>query len=463
MKKIAFHNLGCKVNSYELESIIENFQKHGYEIVDFSQKADIYIVNTCTVTNIADRKSRQMLHKAKALSPESIVVALGCYVQTDTEGAAKDEAIDLLIGNNEKGRTLEYVEKLLKLREDRVGEDIGTGNISAFYDTKTFEGRTIGDLTQKSEYENMSINKTEEHTRAFVKIQDGCDQFCSYCAIPLARGRVRSRSKEDTISEIKSLRDNGYREIVVTGIHLSSYGLTDAYNIFARGDAYNEALLELIAEIAQIDGIDRIRLGSLEPRLITREFMERLSKIDKVCPHFHLSLQSGSDTVLKRMNRQYSSGEFLDKAAIIREYYEHPAITTDIIAGFPAESEEEFLETVSFANKVNLYETHVFKYSRRKGTVADKMPGQHTDKVKSHRSSILMEDAAKRKDDFVRYYLGKTVELLTEDIELIGGNSYRVGYTPEYVKCAVSGDNPENVLVTGKGKSILEGGVLLLE
>ena len=446
MKKVAFHNLGCKVNSYELDGIIQTFQKRGYEIVDFAQKADIYIVNTCTVTNIADRKSRQMLHRAKTLNPKALVVALGCYVQTNAKEAAVDEAIDLLIGNNEKSKTLEYVEAFM---EEREAAD------------KTLSGRTVKDLSRGSEYEDFRVEESNEHTRAYIKIQDGCDQFCSYCAIPLARGRVRSRSIEDTVEEIKGLAANGYKEIVLTGIHLSSYGLKDAYNIFAKGDAVNTSLIEVIKAVAAIDGIERIRLGSLEPRLITDDFLKGLTAAGKVCPHFHLSLQSGCDSVLKRMNRQYTAAEYKEKAELIRKYFDHPAITTDIIVGFPGESEEEFEITRRLAGQVNLYEAHIFKYSRRRGTAADKMPGQLTDREKSKRSDILIREGKERRHDFVSYYIGKRVEVLGEDTEEIEGKSYRVGYTREYVKCALPLTVNENDIVSAQGERLIGEDVLL--
>lgn len=451
MKKVAFHNLGCKVNSYELDGIMQNFQKAGYEIVDFAQEADIYVVNTCSVTNVADRKSRQMLHRAKALNPNALVVATGCYVQTDSEGAKVDESIDLIIGNNEKAKLFDYVEEYL---DEKSKGCLNSNNA----DAKTLGGKTIADLKAPIEYENFMIEGSLEHTRAYIKIQDGCDQFCSYCSIPLARGRVRSKKKEDVVEEVKRLAANGYKEIVLTGIHLSSYGLNDAYNIFASGDAYNEELLLVIEMISKVDGIERIRLGSLEPRLITDEFLNRLSKVAKVCPHFHLSLQSGCDSVLKRMNRQYTSAEYAEKTKLIRKYYNHPAITTDVIVGFPGENEEEFEATDKFLDLIDLYETHIFKYSRRKGTKADKMPGQLTDKIKSHRSKILMDKDAKHRQAFLEYYLGKEVEILTEDIETINGISYRMGYTKEYVRCAVDDAiHPEGVICKATGNAVVNG------
>ncbi len=424
MKKVAFHNLGCKVNSYELDGISQMFQKRGYEIVDFAQKADVYIVNTCTVTNIADRKSRQMLSRAKRLNPEAVVVAAGCYVQNDPEGAALNPSVDIIVGNNHKARIVDIVEDYIAGK----GED-----------------RFVSDLSKPCEYENISISKTAGHTRAFMKIQDGCNQFCSYCAIPLARGRARSRDIGPIKAEAEELARNGYKEIVVTGIHLSSFGI-DIYNIPADKGETNTALLDAVEAIADTEGIERVRLGSLEPRLLTDEFVKRLSGIGKLCPHFHISLQSGSDSVLKRMNRHYTTAEFEEKVTLLRRYFEHPAITTDIITGFPGETEEEFEETRAFLNKVNLYECHVFKYSRRKGTVADKMKGQLTDAVKSERSDILIAESDIRKHDFMSYYVGKRVKILTEDEETLDGVTYTVGYTPEYVR--VLGPETESGKIT---------------
>ncbi len=418
MKKVAFHNLGCKVNSYELDGISQMFQKRGYEIVDFAQKADIYIVNTCTVTNIADRKSRQMLGRARAQNPDAVVVATGCYVQSDPKKAAEDDAVDIIVGNDHKSEIVDIVEDYLAS---------GTAD-------KMLGGRTVSDLTVNCEYEELSISATSGNTRAYIKIQDGCDQFCSYCAIPFARGRTRSRKTEDIAAEALRLAKNGYKEVVITGIHISSYGLDGEYNTFIKSQKTNTALLDAIEAVASTEGIERVRLSSLEPRLITEDFVARLSKIKKLCPHFHLSLQSGSDTVLARMNRHYTTAEYEEKAALIRRYFEHPAITTDIIVGFPGETEEEYEETRAFLDKVNLYECHVFKYSRRRGTVADRMDGQLTDAQKSARSAILIRESEARKRDFMRYYEGKTVSVLTEDSQVVDGKVMTFGYTPEYVK-----------------------------
>ena len=431
MKKVAFHNLGCKVNSYELDGISQMFQKRGYEIVEFAQKADIYIVNTCTVTNIADHKSRQMINRAKALNPDAIVVAAGCYVQHDPEKAVANPSVDIAVGNNHKAEIVDIVEDYIRSRA-LSGENHTPAVCEK--DEKTLGGRTISDLAKECSYEELPISATSGHTRAFMKIQDGCNQFCSYCAIPLARGRVRSRAKEDIIAEASRLAKAGYKEVVITGIHLSSYGLESAYNSVAKSGETNTALLDVIRAVADIDGIYRIRLGSLEPRLMTEEFTGSLAGIKKLCPHFHLSLQSGADTVLERMNRHYTTAEYAEKVALIRKNFEHPAITTDIITGFPGETEEEFDKTRAFLDEVNLYECHVFKYSRRRGTAADKMDGQLPERVKAERSEILIGDSNRRKHDFMSYYVGKQVEVLTEDTEYTDGILTTIGYTPEYVK-----------------------------
>ena len=362
MKKVAIHSLGCKVNSYEAESMEIMLRDEGYEIVPFSEdvQADIYIINTCSVTNIADRKSRQMLHKAKKMNPEAVVVAAGCYVQADPDGVKKDECVDIILGNNMK---ISIVEAL----NDYFG---GSDKTSYLVD--------INDKYQ--EYESLKINQTGEHTRAYIKIQDGCNQFCSYCIIPYVRGRVRSRKPEDIVNEVKTLAATGVKEVVLTGIHISSYG-TDLENI---------SLIELIEAIHEIEGIKRIRLGSLEPRIITEEFAKRIAGLEKICPHFHLSLQSGCDKTLKAMNRKYNTEEYYEGCVRLREVFENPAITTDVIVGFPGETEEDFLETRKFLEKVHFYEMHIFKYSRRKGTVADKMKEQVADTVKSERSAVLL-------------------------------------------------------------------------
>ena len=431
-QKVAFHNLGCKVNSYELEFVQQRFTENDFRIVPFDQKADIYVVNTCTVTNIADRKSRQMLHRAKTLNPDAIVVAMGCYVETSKDEARKDLGIDVLIGNSDKGHAYEKIVEFLNNKDSNNTED---------------KHLLVNDINETKEYDEFKLSFTTEHTRVHVKIQDGCNQFCSYCAIPLARGRVRSRKIEDIVSEIEGLCRNNYKEFVLTGIHLSSYGMEN-YNIemsnenpVGYSEYENAKLIDAIEAVAKIKGVKRIRLGSLEPRIITEDFLKRLVATGKICPHFHLSLQSGSDSVLKRMNRRYSTDEFLEKTKLIREYFIHAGITTDVIAGFPGETNEEFTETREYMNKVDFYEAHIFKYSRRRGTLADKMDNQLTDKEKSVRSEILIKDANERSRKFREYYIGKRAEVLFEEIIIMGGEDYLTGYTREYVKVALkSGD-----------------------
>ena len=395
MKKVAIHSLGCKVNSYEAESMEIMLRDEGYEIVPFNEdvQADIYIINTCSVTNIADRKSRQMLHKAKKMNPEAVVVAAGCYVQADPDGVKKDECVDIVLGNNMK---ISIVEAL----NDYFG---GSDKTSYLVD--------INDKYQ--EYESLKINQTGEHTRAYIKIQDGCNQFCSYCIIPYVRGRVRSRKPEDIVNEVKTLAATGVKEVVLTGIHISSYG-TDLENI---------SLIELIEAIHEIEGIKRIRLGSLEPRIITEEFAKRIAGLEKICPHFHLSLQSGCDKTLKAMNRKYNTDEYYEGCVKLREVFDNPAITTDVIVGFPGETEEDFLETRKFLEKVHFYEMHIFKYSRRKGTVADKMKEQVADTVKSERSAVLLALEKAQSLEYRKMYIGKRLEVLIEELTEIDGRS----------------------------------------
>jgi threonylcarbamoyladenosine tRNA methylthiotransferase MtaB len=422
MKTIAFHNLGCKVNAYETEKMIRAFSDSGYTIVPFDSMADIYLVNTCTVTNIADRKSRQMLHRAKKTNPDALVVAVGCYVEADAKRAQEDPAVDLVIGNNGKADVVARVEEKIK-------------EVVAAHDADT-----AGCATQSSDAASMSARQLNSdgtliHTRAFLKIQDGCNQFCSYCLIPYVRGRISSRSEDDVLDEAEKLAAAGYKELVLTGIHLSSYG---------KDLGIDNAMLRLMERMAKIDGIKRIRLGSLEPRLITDDFARELAGMDKLCPHFHLSLQSGSDTVLKRMNRHYSAAEYAKSCDILRKHFTHPAITTDVIVGFPQESEEEFEQTRAFLEGLELYETHIFKYSRRKGTVADRMEGQLTEAVKAARSDILQRLNAKNKERFIQWYHGKTEEALLEEEKTENGEVFLTGYTREYVR----------VDVPAEGKSI---------
>ena len=385
MKKVALHNLGCKVNAYETEAMQEMLEHAGYEIVPFQEGADIYVINTCTVTNIADRKSRQMLHRARKMNPDAVVVAAGCYVQAQAEKQVIDPCIDIVLGNNKKQDLL----TALQAYEEAHGDL-----------------REVIDINHTKEYENLHLTKQGEHTRAYIKVQDGCNQFCSYCIIPYARGRVRSRAKEDVVAEVTDLAKNGYQEVVLTGIHLSSYGI----------DFENEDnLLSLIRAVHEIEGIKRIRLGSLEPRIITEEFVQAIAALPKMCPHFHLSLQSGCNETLKRMNRRYTSEEFYEKCEILRKYFEKPALTTDVIVGFPQETEEEFETTYEFLKKICFYETHIFKYSKREGTKAAVMQGQIPEQIKAKRSARLIELGEKNRRAYEESFLGKTVEVLVEE------------------------------------------------
>lgn len=474
MKSVALHNLGCKVNSYELDVIGQKLKEKGFSIVPFDEKADIYIVNTCSVTNIADRKSRQMLHQAKKRNPEAVVVAVGCYVQTGGEQMLADAAVDLLIGNNRKRDTAEILEEYLKNREtagrsqknkkdeeqgDKAGEaaeptagrfpgekaepaaDKLPGRELEPKTDKTLGGRTVVDIGRETAYEEMQLTHTAEHTRAYIKIQDGCNQFCSYCAIPYARGRVRSRRMEDILEEVQGLVRAGYREVVLTGIHISSYGIDFEESPQEAGgqpryDGHSR-LTELVERIHEVSGLERIRLGSLEPRIITPETVGRLAALPKLCPHFHLSLQSGCDATLKRMNRHYTTGEYYKSVELLRQRFDEPAITTDVIVGFPGETEEEFARTREFLEKVCFYEMHVFKYSRRAGTAADSMPDQIPEPVKARRSAELIAMRERQSREFRRRYIGKEAEVLLEETRGIGGRTYCIGHTKDYVKVAV--------------------------
>ena len=438
MRKAALHNLGCKVNSYETEAMQQLLEAAGYEIVDFEDQADVYIINTCSVTNMADKKSRQMLHRAKAKNPDAVVVAAGCYVQAAGEKLKEDDAIDLVIGNNKKADLIPLLEECL------AGKEV-TGSII--------------DIGATHEYETLHIAKQADHTRAFIKVQDGCNQFCSYCIIPYTRGRVRSRRPEDVVAEVLDLTANGYQEIVLTGIHLSSYGV----------DFKDENIdfLYLIKKIHEIEGVKRLRFGSLEPRVITEEFTSELAKLEKICPHFHLSLQSGCDETLKRMNRHYTAEEYYKGCEILRKYFKNPAITTDVIVGFAGETEEEFATTKAFLEKVNFYEMHVFKYSRRAGTRADKMPNQVPEPVKTKRSAELLALEAEMSKNYRASFLGTETEVLLEEPVTIDGKLYMIGHTKEYVKVVVPYDEnrPElakNCFVTGTMKEFLTDEVIYL-
>lgn len=404
MRKAALHNLGCKVNAYETEAMQELLEQAGYQIVPFEEQADVYIINTCTVTNVADRKSRQMIHRARKKNPGAVIVAAGCYVQTkDTAGLDAD--IDIVIGNNKKKEIARVLEDYFRER------DAGAKKIERL------------DIGHTSEYEDLTVSRTAGHTRVFLKVQDGCNQFCSYCIIPYARGRVRSRSREEVVAEVRRLAERGYKEVVLTGIHLSSYG-TDI----------GDDLLSLILSVHQVEGICRIRLGSLEPGIITEEFARTLSECPKFCPHFHLSLQSGCDATLKRMNRRYDTAQYEEKCQILRKYFQDPALTTDVIVGFPGETEEEFEASRAFIDRINSYETHIFKYSRREGTRAAVMDGQVPDSVKTKRSALLLELGKKKQWEYEEKLLGTTREVLMEEAVVIGGETWQVGHTKEYVK-----------------------------
>lgn len=406
MKKAALHNLGCKVNAYETEALQELLRKHGFEIVPFQEKADVYIINTCTVTNMADRKSRQMLHRARKQNPHAIVVACGCYVQSregDVDGCA-----DIVIGNNRKKELIEILDAYER---------------GPFQETDVQGCRRLLDINHTGEYEDLRLERPAEHTRAYVKVQDGCNQFCSYCIIPYVRGRVRSRSRKDVAEEVERLSSNGYKEIVLTGIHLSSYGID-------TGDS----LQELICAIHENPGVRRIRLGSLEPRIVTEEFVRTLAGLPKICPHFHLSLQSGCDATLRRMNRRYTSEEYYEKCELLRKYFRHPALTTDVIVGFPGETEEEYALSKAFIEKVGFYETHVFKYSKREGTRAAVMENQVPESVKARRSNELIELGRRKRAEYEETLIGTVQEVLIEEEIRHDGERYQTGFTREYVK-----------------------------
>lgn len=419
MPKAALHNLGCKVNAYETEAMQQQLEERGYEIVPFDQKADVYIINTCSVTNIADRKSRQMLHRAKKLNPEAVVVAAGCYVQVASDALKEDDSVDIIVGNNNKARLADILEEYMK---DRQGD----------------EGGYVLDIARAREYEELHVSRLGEHTRAFIKVQDGCNQFCSYCIIPYARGRVRSRKPEDVEAEVKGLVARGYREVVLTGIHLSPYGTEHMEGSPVKGGDWDSGpLWDLIERIHRVEGLERIRLGSLEPRIITREFAEKLAGLPEFCPHFHLSLQSGCDATLKRMNRHYTTEDYLRRCGILREIFDHPAITTDVIAGFPGETEEEFEETRRFLETVRFYEMHVFKYSKRQGTRAAVMEDQVPEQVKARRSDVLLELEKTMSREYRERFAGSRVSVLFEEAAEIGGKWYMMGHTPQYVKAAL--------------------------
>ena len=442
MLKVALHNLGCKVNAYETEAMAQKLEDAGYEIVPFNEKADVYIINTCSVTNMADRKSRQMLHKAKKMNEDAVVVAAGCYVQTATEKLLEDLSVDILIGNNKKKDIVEELQK--------------------YFDDNKYNKNVI-DINATNEYEELELATVTEHTRAYIKIQDGCNQFCSYCIIPYARGRIRSREFDNIKQEVTELAQKGFKEIVLTGIHLSSYGNNE------------NKLIDVVEMIAGIEGVERIRLGSLEPNIVTEDFAKRLAKVDKICPHFHLSMQSGCDNTLKRMNRHYTSDEYFEKCELLRKYFDNPAFTTDVIVGFPGETQEDYEISREFVKKVRFSELHVFKYSKRDGTVAAKMENQIPEPVKTERSEDLIKVGEILTMEYRRKFIGKKVSVLFEETINIAGEDNWVGHTKEYIKVIIKSDkdlsgdiknvsligfaneclNCENIEKKGAGKEIM--------
>ena len=425
-KTVAFCTLGCKVNQYETDAMRGSFEAEGYEVKEFSQEASVYVINTCTVTNMADRKSRQMMHRAKKKNPDGIIVAVGCYVQAAKEQLEEDTLIDLVIGNNMKSQVVQIVEQYIQ--DNRHTED---------------RDAYVADIAHSHEYETMHIGTVSEHTRAYIKIQDGCNQFCSYCIIPYARGRVRSRKMEDILQEVRNLTANGYKEIVLTGIHISSYGLDFEHTADEQedyGPFKNSALIDLIEALSGIEGLERIRLGSLEPRIITENFVRRLCKVPQICPHFHLSLQSGCDETLRRMNRHYTTALYLEKCGILRQYFDRPALTTDVIVGFPGETEEEFAQTEGFLEMVHFSDMHIFKYSKRRGTKAADMPDQIDPQLQSVRSEKLIALGKRMKDDFLEVCKDQEQIVLIEEETEIDGTKYMTGHSKNYIRCAFEMD-----------------------
>lgn len=435
-KTVAFCTLGCKVNQYETDAMRGSFEAEGYEVKEFSQEASVYVINTCTVTNMADRKSRQMMHRAKKKNPDGIIVAVGCYVQAAKEQLEEDTLIDLVIGNNMKSQVVQIVEQYIQ--DNRHTED---------------RDAYVADIAHSHEYETMHIETVSEHTRAYIKIQDGCNQFCSYCIIPYARGRVRSRKMEDILQEVRDLTANGYKEIVLTGIHISSYGLDFEHTADEQedyGPFKNSALIDLIEVLSGIEGLERIRLGSLEPRIITENFVRRLCKVPQICPHFHLSLQSGCDETLKRMNRHYTTALYLEKCGILRQYFDRPALTTDVIVGFPGETEEEFAQTERFLETVHFSDMHIFKYSKRRGTKAADMPNQIDPQIQSVRSEKLIALGERMKDDFLEACKDQEQIVLIEEETEIDGTKYMTGHSKNYIRCAFEMDGlVPNMVIKG--------------
>ena len=445
MKTVAFHNLGCKVNAYEIDVMQQKFTENDFRVVPFDQKADVYVVNTCTVTNIADRKSRQMLHRAKALNPDAVVIGTGCYIQTDMENVKKDPAIDIAIGNNQKSKIVDILNEYLLSR----------GKLLQNPDEESSKNDYVIDINHTNEYESMFLENTSERTRAYIKIEDGCNQFCSYCLIPYARGRVRSRDIDDILSEIKGLAEKGCKEFVLTGIHVSSYGITDP------NDLSQNRLADLLEAINAIDDVKRIRLSSLEPRVITEDFVRRISALTKLCPHFHLSLQSGCDETLKRMNRHYTTSQYMEGVKLLRKFFDNPAITTDVIVGFPGETAEEFEASKAFCESVGFYEMHIFKYSKRKGTVAEKLPNQVKDTDKATRSDEMLDLTSRLSKEFRKSHAGSRAEVLFEEAKTINGEAYMTGFTKDYIRVAVKyKEHLENEIHTVKLTEMLDDELL---
>ncbi len=407
---VSFVTLGCKVNQYESDAMAKKLEEEGFKIIKEQELADITIINTCAVTGVAEQKSRQMMSRAKKRNPKTVLVVAGCYVQNMEEALKTFPDVDIFLGNNKKKNIAEYLKAYLNNRERQS---------------------YIIDINSKTEYESLSIDSTKEHTRAYVKIQDGCNQFCSYCIIPYVRGRVRSRALEDIVSEVYGLVDKGYKEIVLTGIHISSYG-TD----FMESDG----LLTLILKLCRVEGLKRLRLGSLEPTIITERFVRSIAEQKKVCPHFHLSLQSGCNSTLKRMNRKYTIEQYKAGCELLRRYYHNPAITTDVIVGFPGETDEEFLDTLNNLKQLNLYEIHVFKYSKRNGTNAAVMPMQVDGTKKKQRSEAVIEMSSKQKMQYEQLFYGKTETLLIEELLTLDEKKYYSGHTCNYIKVIVPAD-----------------------
>lgn len=467
MRKAALHNLGCKVNAYETEAMQQLLEGAGYEIVPFAESADVYIINTCSVTNMADRKSRQMLHRAKKQNPQAAVVAAGCYVQAAHEELKKDLSVDIIIGNNRKKDLVAILDAWFA-EQERTDAECGqetAGESEPLTAMECSQGAgqrqrpvkdDVIDIGAAREYEALSVSRIADHTRAFIKVQDGCNQFCSYCIIPYTRGRVRSRSLKDVEAEVRTLAERGYQEVVLTGIHLSSYGID-----FLEPE--QTGLLDLICRVHEVEGIRRIRLGSLEPGIVTEKFARTLAELPKFCPHFHLSLQSGCDGTLKRMNRRYTTKEYADRCQILHRLFDRPAITTDVIVGFPGETEEEFAQTRAFLQQIQFYEMHIFKYSRRAGTRADRMPDQIPEPVKTARSDNLLALEKEMSKAYRRSFLGDELEVLLEEKAVIDGQDYMIGHTKEYVKAAVPYEaGMKNTMAVGTAGRFLDEEILLL-